>query len=92
MLAEEDYHFTMVETLSIKVPTTTKTRLKALARARKTSPSALLREAIEQVLSSPRTRSGPSLHELSNDLFENLGAGGPRDLSSNPRHMEGFGR
>ena len=83
----------MVETLSIKVPRTTKTRLRALARARKTSPSALLREAIAHVLSDSRTRSGrPSLHELSRDLFEDLGAGGPKDLSSNPRHMEGFGR
>ncbi|HEY2800492.1 MAG TPA: ribbon-helix-helix protein, CopG family [Chthoniobacterales bacterium] len=83
----------MVETLSIKVPRTTKTRLKALARARKTNPSALLREAIEQVLSNPRTRSGgPSLHELCHDLFEDLGAGGPQDLSSNPRHLKDFGR
>ena len=83
----------MVETLSIKVPRTTKTRLRALARARKTSPSALLREAIAHVLSEARTRSGrPSLHELSRDLFEGLGAAGPKDLSSNLRHMEGFGR
>ncbi|MGH8094607.1 MAG: CopG family ribbon-helix-helix protein [Chthoniobacterales bacterium] len=83
----------MVETLSIKVPKTTKTRLRALARARKTSPSALLREAIEQVLNSSRTLSGrPSLHQLSHDLFENLGASGPKDLSSNPKYMEGFGR
>ena len=83
----------MVETLSIKVPKATKTRLKALARARKTSPSALLREAIDHVLSGSQTRSSrPSLHELSRDLFEDLGPGGPPDLSSNPKHMEGFGK
>jgi predicted DNA-binding protein len=83
----------MIETLSIKVSKSTKTRLKALARARKTSPSALLREAIEHVLSGSRDRSArPSLHELSRDLFEDLGPGGPSDLSSDPRHMEGFGQ
>jgi ribbon-helix-helix CopG family protein len=83
----------MTETLSITVPMETKTRLKALARARKTSPSALLREAVEHLLRNSRARtSRPSLYELSRDLFENLGPGGPRDLSTNPKHMKGFGR
>ena len=83
----------MVDTLSIKVSKATKTRLKALARARKTSLYVLLREAIEHMLSGSRTRSDrPSLHELSRDLFEDLGSGGSPDLSSNPKNMEGFGR
>jgi hypothetical protein len=83
----------MVETLSIKVPKITKTRLQALARARKTSPSALLREAINHVLSGSKASSArPSLHELSRDLFADFGPGGPADLSSNPKHLEGFGR
>jgi hypothetical protein len=83
----------MLETLSIKVPKATKTRLKALAHARKTSPSALLREAIDHVLRSSGTRSSPpSLHQLSRDLFENLGPGGPSDLSINPKYMREFGQ
>ena len=35
---------------------------------------------------------GPSCFDLCKDLFENLEPGGPDDLSTNPRHLEDFGR
>lgn len=82
----------MNETLSIKVPAETKLRLKALARARKTKPSALLRQALDQVLSGSPGSGPPSLYDINCDLFEDLGRGGPTDLSTNPAHLNGFGQ
>ena len=82
----------MSETLSIKVPAQTKIRLRAVARNRRTTTSALLREALELVVADESPSSGASLHELSRDLFDDLGSGGPRDLSTNPRHLRDFGR
>ena len=79
----------MKETLSIKVSAETKARLKAVAAARKTSPSFILREALDLVLDGGRAK--PSLYQLNRDLFENPGPGGPEDLSTNPAHLEGFG-
>jgi len=80
----------MKETLSIKVSPDTKARLRAAARARKTSPSALLREALEIVIEGGKSK--PSLYELNRDILDSLGPGGPEDLSTNPDHLEGFGR
>lgn len=80
----------MKETLSIKVPVETKIRLRAVARARRTTPSVLMREALEHVLEGRKAK--PSLYEANRDLFEKLGPGGPEDLSTNPAHMEGLGR
>ena len=82
----------MSETLSIKVPVQTKIRLSAVARSRRTTPSALLREAIELVVAGESPSSRASLYELSRDLFDDLRGGGPRDLSTNPRHLRDFGK
>ena len=82
----------MTETLSIKVPVQTKARLKAVAKDRHTNPSALLREALDLVLAGESRSGKASLYELNRDLFVDEGDGGPRDLSTNPRYMEDFGK
>jgi hypothetical protein len=82
----------VTETLSIKVPVHIKTRLRVAARNRHTSPSALLREAIEVVLSRAPEAGHASLYELSRDLFEEGDNNGPRDLSTNPRYLDDLGR
>ena len=82
----------MSETLSIKVPMQTKVRLRAAARSRHTTPSALLREALEHVVAHEAPAGKASLYELSRDLFDDLGSGGPRDLSTNPRHLRDLGK
>jgi hypothetical protein len=82
----------VTETLSIKVPVQVKARLRAAARSRHTNPSALLREAIEVVLSRAPGASGASLYELSRDLFESGDNSGPRDLSTNRRYLDDLGR
>lgn len=33
-----------------------------------------------------------SIFEMSRDLFDDMGSGGPRDLSTGPRYLEDFGR
>jgi predicted DNA-binding protein len=80
----------MKETLSIKVSPDTKARLQSVARARKTTPSVLLREALDIVIEGTRTK--PSLYELNRDILSSLGPGGAEDLSTNSAHLEGFGK
>lgn len=80
----------MTETLSIKVPKELKARLRAAAKSRHTKPSALVREALELVISGAASKL--SLYDLSKDLFENLGRGGARDLSTNRQHLDDLGK
>jgi hypothetical protein len=82
----------VTETLSIKVPSEMKTRLRAIARARKTKPSTLLRDALENVLNGATRNGRATCGELSKDLFDNLEPGGPTDLATNPKHLRGFGK
>ena len=82
----------MTETLSLKVPHELKTRLRAVARARKTKPAALLREALAQVLDGARRNETATCGALSADLFENLERRGPRDLATNAKYLKGFGQ
>lgn len=82
----------LLETLSIKVPVQTKARLRATAKSRHTTPSVLLREALEAVLAGEPSKGRASLYEMSRDLFDDMGRGGPRDLSTNPRHLADFGQ
>jgi succinate dehydrogenase/fumarate reductase flavoprotein subunit len=82
----------VTETLSIKVPKNLKARLQATARSRHTTASALLREALEQIVEDKAAIARrPGLLTKHRHLFENLDKG-PGDLSVNPEHFEGFGR
>jgi hypothetical protein len=80
------------ETLSLKVPKAVKIRLQAIAKARKVKPSVLLREALDQVLASQKAADGLSCYDLCRDLFEHLESGGPKDLSTNKKYLEDFGK
>ena len=85
----------MTETLSIKVPTAQKARLKALASKRKTTLSGLMLQALEMLSRESETASPVSCFELSRDLFdnpENLGASKDGDRSVNKKRMLSFGR
>ncbi len=85
----------MTETLSIKVPTAQKARLKALASKRKTSLSGLMLQALERLSRESETVSPISCFELSRDIFEkaeNLGASKEGDRSVNKLRMRFFGR
>ena len=82
----------MEETLSIKVSKAVKLRLQAVAKTRKVKPSVLLREALDHVLASQKTAGSLSCYDLCRDLFEQLESGGPKDLSTNKKYLEDFGK
>lgn len=86
------YNNAMDETLSIKVPKAVKIRLRAVAKQRKVKPSVLLREALDQVLASQKADTRTSCYDLCRDLFEQLEPGGPKDLSTNKKYLEDFGK
>jgi hypothetical protein len=82
----------MEETLSIKVSKAVKLRLQAVAKMRPVRPSVLLREALDHVLASQKAAGGLSCYDLCRDLFEHLEGGGPKDLSTNKKYLEDFGK
>ena len=61
LAAKSDYHPSVTETLSIKVPVQTKTRLRAAARSRHTSPSALLQVLEGRALAGSAREPGVAL-------------------------------
>jgi hypothetical protein len=79
-----------VTTISLNVPDELIARMDAVARAKRTSRSALLREALEEMLKAVARKALPSLFERSADLC-GKGCSGLGDLASNSRHLEGFG-
>lgn len=74
--------------VSLKMPARLAAQVRAAARERGLSKSALIREAIEIYLTSDAPPV-PSALDMATDL---VGAWeGPPDLSTNPKYMEGFG-
>jgi Arc/MetJ-type ribon-helix-helix transcriptional regulator len=74
-----------MRTVSFKIPADIDRTLGDLARRRRTSRSAVVREAIEALAKGDRL----SVTALAGDLVGSLS--GPGDLSTNPKYMEGFG-
>ena len=77
--------------ITIRVDDSLHERLEAAAEAAGKTESQLMREALEDYLD--RQSAGPTAY----DLFKQAGvigsvSGGPKDLSTNPKHLEGFGR
>ncbi len=80
----------LTETLSIKVSKTEKNSLRKVARERKSTPSRLLRDALQTLLASNDAPQA-SLLERHQHLFVRLDEG-PGDLSTNPEHLKNFGK
>ncbi len=76
-------------TLTCKIPERLDAALETLARRRRLSKSAIVREALELRLGKPDARHAPVAFALVKRLCGTLR--GPSDLSTNPAHMEGFG-
>lgn len=76
-------------TLTCKIPETLNAELEALARSRRVSKSAILREALEDKTRRTSRAAKPSAYEVAKHLCGRLR--GPKDLSTNPKHMKGFG-
>ena len=71
--------------VSIKLPPSLAAKVARLAKKRRTTRSAVIREAIEALTE----RRPGSAAEHAADLYGSVSA--PPDLSTNPRYMEGFG-
>jgi hypothetical protein len=79
-----------MKTLSVKIPSRLDAALNRLAAERHQTKSSLAREAIEAAIERKSEAGSRSCAALSVDLagcFE-----GPGDLSTNKRHMQGYGR
>lgn len=78
---------TALKTLSIKVPASLSARVVRLARSRKSTVSAVVREAIERYAPD----EGTSFSDVAREFIGCLD-GGPGDLATNPKHLKDFGR
>jgi metal-responsive CopG/Arc/MetJ family transcriptional regulator len=80
-----------MERINVRVDGRLKHELEAEAREKGVSPSDIVRQALEEHM---RQRTP---HETCLDIARRIGILGvykhaPSDLSTNPKHMEGFGR
>jgi predicted DNA-binding protein len=78
-------------TVSFKLPDRLMELLEKESRARRTTKSSLVREALEKTLASRPAGGEATCYELAQDLAGSL-KGLPRDLATNPKYLEGFGR
>jgi hypothetical protein len=84
----------MQETLSIKVSSAEKARLKAEAARRGVKLSTLLKMGLEAVTTNVSPTDRPSCYDLAARFFEEPGhidSSGLRDLSTNKAHLNDFG-
>jgi hypothetical protein len=80
-----------MERINVRVDPRLKQQLEAEAREKGVSPSDIVRQVLQEHLQQRAPR------ESAYDLAKRLGILGsakglPADLSTNPKHMEGFGR
>ncbi len=85
------YYFSPVSTISLKLPERLLERLEAESRARGTSKSALVRQCLEKGLGDRPVGDQATCYDLASDLAGAL-KGLPRDLATNPRYLESFGK
>jgi predicted DNA-binding protein len=76
--------------ITVRVPDTLTARLRSRSKAKGTTESDLVREALESYLGqSAGERSAYELAEEAGIIGAARNA--PKDLSTNPRHLKGFG-
>jgi predicted DNA-binding protein len=78
-----------MRTITLKLPDGLAARVSAAVK-RGSSTSALVREAIADHFDSSEDDRAGSCFDLASDLCGSLT--GPADLSSNPKHLKGYGR
>ncbi len=74
--------------ISVRVPRRVSVRLAALSKKRGVSVSAIAREALEAFAASGEL----SVWEMGAHIFGKVKGKGPVDLSTNKKHMRGFGK
>jgi hypothetical protein len=81
----------VMNTISLKLPDRLLELLEAESRARRTTKSSLIRECLEMTLAAPPAGGKATCYDLARDLAGSV-KGLPRDLATNPKYLEGFGR
>jgi Arc/MetJ-type ribon-helix-helix transcriptional regulator len=76
-----------MKTISVKLPESLAAWLARMARRLGRSQSDIVREALTE---RRQANKRVSCHDLLDDVCGTFK--GPRDLSTNPRHLDGFGR
>ena len=84
-------HDQSMKVIAVRVPKSLNTRLEGQAKRDRKSKSALIRQVLESHLVARKGRKGPTTLDIVGHLIGSL-KDGPPDLSSNPKHLEGFGR
>ena len=85
-------HTNQTAVVVVRLPKALNARLKGTAKRRKVSKSAVVRQMLESYL--PRDNGSAKRKPTFGDLAGHLIGcvkGGPRDASTNPKYMEGFG-
>ena len=81
-----------MNSLTIKIPAALDTALAQASERQQLSKSELVRRAVAAYIGQAQGQSrAPSALDIAGDLVGCCG-GGPADLSSNPRHLDGFGQ
>jgi predicted DNA-binding protein len=78
-------------TISLKLPDRLLEALEKESRVRGTTKSALVRDCLTKSLEGHRSGEASTCYDLASDLAGSL-KGLPRDLATNPKHMDGFGQ
>jgi Arc/MetJ-type ribon-helix-helix transcriptional regulator len=78
-----------VRTISVKLPEALASWLDRAASERSRSRSDIIREALESWQSAARAGHGPSIADALGELRGSVS--GPRDLSTNPKHLRDYG-
>jgi hypothetical protein len=75
-----------MESMSIKLPRALSARVTRLARRRNVSRTEIVRDALEAYTAAEGSSAGSSVSDLKGCL-----KGLPRDLSTNRKHLKGYG-
>ena len=88
-------------TISLRLPAQLLARLEQESRARRTTKSSLVRDCLEKQLSAlqapadlPELPAGESAYDQALPILKKIWATHrslPKDVSTHPKHMEGFG-
>jgi predicted DNA-binding protein len=81
---------TTMKTVSLKLPDALDVKLSVFIRKRKVSKSVVIRDALEAYLAREEEADPSSFLESARDLYGSVD--GPADLSTNPKHLDGYGQ
>jgi hypothetical protein len=81
-----------MSTLTLELPDLLAARLEAASNVRRIPPAQLVQETLEKSLpEAPAPQDNRTLYELMQDAIGCVSSGAG-DLSTNPKHMEGYGQ